>query len=154
MATPRELTHYLDQFIIGQENAKKVLSVGVFNHYNRVQANASYREAQEDARREYEESARTIYDHEPPPGVSSANVQPMRRSKPPHLTLHADAIPYPYYEKSNVLMIGPTGSGKTALAKTLARTLDVPFAVSDATAFTQAGYVGEDVEMAIHRLVR
>ncbi|KAI5894209.1 ClpX, ATPase regulatory subunit [Schizophyllum commune H4-8] len=154
MATPRELTHYLDQFIIGQENAKKVLSVGVFNHYNRVQANASYREAQEDARREYEESARTIYDHEPPPGVSSANVQPMRRSKPPHLTLHADAIPYPYYEKSNVLMIGPTGSGKTALAKTLARTLDVPFAVSDATAFTQAGYVGEDVEMAIHRLLQ
>ncbi|KAL1712233.1 P-loop containing nucleoside triphosphate hydrolase protein, partial [Schizophyllum commune] len=78
----------------------------------------------------------------------------MRRSKPPHLTLHADAIPYPYYEKSNVLMIGPTGSGKTALAKTLARTLDVPFAVSDATAFTQAGYVGEDVEMAIHRLLQ
>ena len=86
----RQLTHYLDQFIIGQESAKKVLSVGyvgvpirsrnvlrpylrVFNHYNRVQANASYREAQEDARREYEESARTIYDHErvSPPVPSS-----------------------------------------------------------------------------------
>ncbi|KAL1740732.1 hypothetical protein HDZ31DRAFT_67642 [Schizophyllum fasciatum] len=63
MATPRQLTEYLDQFIIGQENAKKVLSVGVYNHYNRVQANASYREAQEEAQREYEESARTIYDH-------------------------------------------------------------------------------------------
>ncbi|TRM68404.1 P-loop containing nucleoside triphosphate hydrolase protein [Schizophyllum amplum] len=146
MATPRELSHYLDQFIIGQESAKKVLSVGVFNHYNRVQANASYRIAQEDARREHEESARTVYDHDPSLGVSSANVQPIRKSRAPALTLHADAIPYPYYEKSNVLMIGPTGSGKTALAKTLARTLDVPFAVSDATAFTQAGYVGEDLQ--------
>ncbi|KAG6903347.1 hypothetical protein C0995_013100 [Termitomyces sp. Mi166 len=84
-------------------------------------------------------------------GVSTANVHPTRPQLDPASTPRPCL---PFFEKSNVLVIGPTGSGKTLLAKTLARILDVPFSVSDATSFTQAGYVGEDVEMAIERLLQ
>ncbi|GHU90220.1 ATP-dependent Clp protease ATP-binding subunit ClpX [Spirochaetia bacterium] len=103
--TPREIKGYLDQFIIGQENAKKALSVAVYNHYKRI-AN---------------------------PAKEPDDVE---------------------IEKSNVLLIGPTGTGKTLLAKTLAKKLKVPFAIVDATTLTEAGYVGEDVENILLKLIQ
>ncbi|MEM6393718.1 MAG: ATP-dependent Clp protease ATP-binding subunit ClpX [Planctomycetota bacterium] len=102
--SPRQLHEFLDQYVIGQEIAKRALSVAVHNHYKRLQA-----------------------------GEKEAGVE---------------------LDKSNVLLIGPTGSGKTLLAKTLARTLNVPFAIGDATTLTEAGYVGEDVENLLLKLLQ
>jgi len=104
---PREIFEFLDQYVIGQEVAKKALAVAVYNHYKRVQAGG--------------EGAKD------------------------------DAIEL---AKSNILLLGPTGSGKTLLAQTLARMLNVPFAIADATALTEAGYVGEDVENILLKLIQ
>lgn len=105
LATPRELYKHLDQYVIGQELAKRTLSVAVYNHYKRL------------------------------------------RSRDEKLT---DVE----LQKSNILLVGPTGSGKTLLAQTLAKALDVPFAIADATTLTEAGYVGEDVENIVAKLVQ
>jgi ATP-dependent Clp protease ATP-binding subunit ClpX len=105
---PREIYAFLDEYVIGQDSAKKSLSVAVYNHYKRVQAGENPK-AKEDA-------------------VELA--------------------------KSNILLLGPTGSGKTLLAQTLARVLNVPFAIADATALTEAGYVGEDVENILLKLIQ
>ncbi len=105
---PREIFAFLDQYVIGQDQAKKSLSVAVYNHYKRIQSEASSGKKDE--------------------GVELA--------------------------KSNILMLGPTGSGKTLLAQTLARMLNVPFAIADATALTEAGYVGEDVENILLKLIQ
>ncbi|MGH9025950.1 MAG: ATP-dependent Clp protease ATP-binding subunit ClpX, partial [Acidimicrobiia bacterium] len=102
---PREIYEYLNDYVIGQEYAKKILSVAVYNHYKRVQAGAY--------------------------GDPEVELQ-----------------------KSNILLIGPTGCGKTLLAQTLARLLKVPFAIADATALTEAGYVGEDVENILLKLIQ
>jgi len=100
---PKDIYRVLNQYVVGQERAKRVLSVAVYNHYKRVKAGAS------------------------------GDVE---------------------LQKSNILLIGPTGSGKTLLAQTLARILNVPFAIADATALTEAGYVGEDVENILLRLIQ
>ena len=104
LLAPTEIKAYLDQYIIGQEKAKRVISVAVYNHYKRLKHNQV-----------------------------GASVE---------------------LEKSNILLLGPTGSGKTAIAKCLARLLNVPFAIGDATTLTEAGYVGEDVENLILRLLQ
>jgi ATP-dependent Clp protease ATP-binding subunit ClpX len=112
---PLEIRRQLDQFVIGQDRAKKTLSVAVHNHYKRILHNQSI-------------------------GSSSA--------------VQMDPLGDVEIEKSNILLIGPTGSGKTLLARTLARILDVPFCIADATTLTEAGYVGEDVENIILRLLQ
>lgn len=105
---PREIYDFLDQYVIGQDTAKKALSVAVYNHYKRVRA-----ESRDKSRDDQVEVA-----------------------------------------KSNIMLLGPTGSGKTLLAQTLARMLNVPFAIADATALTEAGYVGEDVENILLKLIQ
>jgi len=104
LPTPREINESLDEYVIGQPNAKKILAVAVYNHYKRLEA-----------------------------GIKKDGVE---------------------LSKSNILLIGPTGSGKTLLAETLARLLNVPFTIADATTLTEAGYVGEDVENIIQKLLQ
>ena len=104
ISKPKEIYSYLDEIVVGQEDAKKKLSVAVYNHYKRVFSKVSAEEIE--------------------------------------------------IQKSNVMLLGPTGSGKTLLAQTLARYLDVPFAIADATSLTEAGYVGEDVENIIQKLLQ
>jgi len=104
LISPREMMAHLDEYVVGQEQAKRVLSVAVYNHYKRIQSEVS-----------------------------------------------ADGVEL---QKSNILIVGPTGSGKTLMAQTMARMLDVPFCIADATALTEAGYVGEDVENILLRLIQ
>ncbi|MET3944254.1 ATP-dependent Clp protease ATP-binding subunit ClpX [Corynebacterium mucifaciens] len=108
---PSEITAFLDEYVIGQDTAKKTLAVAVYNHYKRIKA-------------------------------ESSNVASRKRDEDVEIA------------KSNILLLGPTGSGKTYLAQTLARMLNVPFAIADATSLTEAGYVGEDVENILLKLLQ
>ncbi|KAL8759970.1 MAG: hypothetical protein Q9184_003470 [Pyrenodesmia sp. 2 TL-2023] len=151
--TPKILKQHLDQFVVGQERAKKVLSVAVYNHYQRIQEAQRLEEEEEELlqqrlRREarhshplqdeYPGQKHAIPLHEP---SSTLGSLPLVDSSP--LTL----------DKANVLLLGPSGVGKTLMAKTLARVLEVPFSMSDCTPFTQAGYIGEDAEICVQRLL-
>lgn len=130
---PREITAFLDDYVIGQEEAKKYLSVAVYNHYKRINfLSASSASGS---------SSSSIAANAGAP-ASAKNTQ----SGPEKEVLDL--------EKSNILLVGPTGTGKTLLAKSIAKMLNVPFAIVDATVLTEAGYVGEDVETILTRLLQ
>ncbi|KAL8850194.1 MAG: hypothetical protein Q9221_004880 [Calogaya cf. arnoldii] len=151
--TPKILKHHLDQFVVGQERAKKVLSVAVYNHYQRIREARRLEEEEEELmhQRLRREAMRTHPVHDEYPGHQSAI--PLHAPSPslgnPPLV---DSSPLTL-EKANILLLGPSGVGKTLMAKTLARVLAVPFSMSDCTPFTQAGYIGEDAEVCVQRLL-
>ena len=117
LPTPSQLKDHLDDYVIGQENAKKLLSVAVYNHYKRLWFNNS--------------------------GAFGKDSKRKRKNRNNQVEIN----------KSNILLLGPTGSGKTLLAQVLAKKLNVPFAIADATTITETGYVGDDVESILHRLL-
>jgi len=153
--TPKMLKQHLDQFVVGQERAKKVLSVAVFNHYQRIQELQRREEEEEELLAQRERRERHPVENEFPGqqttvrmgGPPSAGFDPQTSGSP-----LVDTTPLTI-EKSNILLLGPSGVGKTLMAKTLARVLSVPFSISDCTPFTQAGYIGEDAEVCVHRLL-
>ncbi|KAF1970108.1 P-loop containing nucleoside triphosphate hydrolase protein, partial [Bimuria novae-zelandiae CBS 107.79] len=148
--TPRMLKEHLDQFVVGQEHAKRVLATAVYGHYLRTRE--IQRQEDELLRRE-QQAARQALAHTHPVEDEFPGQQPtMRAHAPPPPPPLDDAAPM-HFEKSNVLMLGPTGVGKTLISRTLARILDVPFTMSDCTPFTQAGYIGEDAESCVQRLL-
>ena len=127
--TPHEIYDELSQYVMGQEDAKRAMSVAVYNHYRRVLEGGAA------------EGARDESDGMTP-------QEPLGKHSAP-----ADDLSAVELAKSNILLLGPTGTGKTLLAQTLARILEVPFAIADATALTEAGYVGEDVENILLKLI-
>ncbi|ORY18004.1 P-loop containing nucleoside triphosphate hydrolase protein [Clohesyomyces aquaticus] len=150
--TPRALKQHLDQFVVGQERAKKVLSVAVYNHYQRVQELQRQQDEQAEIEAQEQRSHGHPVEDEFPGQQSTMRVYPPQPPSPLETPPILDYTPL-QIEKSNVLLLGPSGVGKTLMAKTLARVLDVPFSMSDCTPFTQAGYIGEDAEVCVQRLL-
>ncbi|KAK4942655.1 ATP-binding protein [Elasticomyces elasticus] len=153
--TPKMLKQHLDQFVVGQERAKKVLSVAVFNHYQRIQELQRREEEEEELMARRERRDRHPVEDEFPGQQSTIR---MGGGQPPAFDPRTSGTPLVdtsplTLEKSNILLLGPSGVGKTLMAKTLARVLSVPFSMSDCTPFTQAGYIGEDAEVCVHRLL-
>ncbi|KAJ5093102.1 ATP-dependent Clp protease ATP-binding subunit clpX-like [Penicillium angulare] len=156
--TPKVLKQYLDQFVVGQDRAKKVLSVAVYNHYQRVQEIARREEEAEEllSKRQRREALESHPLEDEFPGQKKTVGNTPTPKSQPNTPLDQNALvdnsPL-QLEKSNILLLGPSGVGKTLMAKTLARVLSVPFSISDCTPFTQAGYIGEDAETCVHRLL-
>ena len=151
--TPKMLKQHLDQFVVGQERAKKVLSVAVFNHYQRVQELQRREEEEADLLAQRERRERHPVEDEFPGQQPTIRMGgPPTSNMDPRKSMLVDTTPLTL-EKSNILLLGPSGVGKTLMAKTLARVLSVPFSMSDCTPFTQAGYIGEDAEVCVHRLL-
>jgi len=147
------LKQHLDQFVVGQERAKKVLSVAVFNHYQRVQELQRREEEEADLLAQRERRERHPVEDEFPGQQPTIRMGgPPTSNMDPRKSMLVDTTPLTL-EKSNILLLGPSGVGKTLMAKTLARVLSVPFSMSDCTPFTQAGYIGEDAEVCVHRLL-
>jgi ATP-dependent Clp protease ATP-binding subunit ClpX len=141
---PRKLKKFLDNYIVGQESGKKVMSVAVYNHYLRI--NDKARKLAKRLKEEQQRDDDSIY-------TLSNSVEPSNKS-PEEITFSLDQEDEDLeLSKSNILLLGPSGSGKTLIAKTLARVLNVPFSITDCTQLTQAGYIGEDVELCIERLL-
>ena len=132
LPTPHQIRENLDQYVIGQDQAKKTLAVAVYNHYKRLQYLPKPKKEKLDK-----------------DGKATEAVDKKESKKPAKAIVDGVEL-----AKSNILLIGPTGSGKTLLAQTLARMLDVPFVMADATTLTEAGYVGEDVENIIQKLLQ
>lgn len=151
--TPKVLKQYLDQYVVGQDRAKKILSVAVYNHYQRIQELQRREEETSEilARRMRRKAAEgRSLDDEPSSQSQMLDLNsPTSSLEPPDIV---DPSPT-QLEKSNILLLGPSGVGKTLMAKTLARVLSVPFSISDCTPFTQSGYIGEDAETCVQRLL-
>ena len=141
---PKDIKAFLDKYVIGHDQTKKILSVAVHNHYRRLEAQeaASSHSAQGS-------SARSA---QGPSSAHSAQGPSSAGNRPESDALQASDFSDVEIEKSNILLIGPTGCGKTLFARTLAKLLKVPFAIGDATTLTEAGYVGEDVENVVRYL--
>lgn len=156
--SPRVLKLFLDQYVIGQDVSKKVLSVAVYNHYLRI-FDRIKREKLKESQLQYLEANVSDKNDQVTHVPNSEAEQGLKNLKRQVESLKSEnRLKYREDDdlelsKSNVMVIGPSGSGKTLLATTLARVLDVPIAISDCTQFTQAGYIGEDVEICIERLL-
>ncbi|KAF2478603.1 P-loop containing nucleoside triphosphate hydrolase protein [Neohortaea acidophila] len=173
--TPSLLKQHLDAFVVGQDRAKRTLATAVYNHYQRIQE--LQRRDQEEEELLAQEERRRIAIHPRHPvedeypgqpqtttlrgdGWNAGDQQSHQQQPPPRPSRAAQQPPPPLYDptpltlsKSNILLLGPSGVGKTLMAQTLARVLEVPFSMSDCTPFTQAGYIGEDAEVCVQRLL-
>lgn len=148
--TPRQITAFLDQYVIGQGDAKKSLAVAVYNHYKRINEAFARKAAEASASGKARTGAVSAA------AATGAGSSKGRGKSEADKVLDAEkaALENLELEKSNILLVGPTGTGKTLLARTIARMLNVPFAIVDATVLTEAGYVGEDVESILSRLLQ
>ncbi|XP_023315094.1 ATP-dependent Clp protease ATP-binding subunit clpX-like, mitochondrial isoform X2 [Trichogramma pretiosum] len=171
---PKKIFEYLNKHVVGQEYAKKVLSVAVYNHYKRIHNNLPLQNAvQNNAAPVSNQDLNHPFTHRDLLHISSignslgvgfqqvppTNEQQQQKPPPGSQTVPgSDILDSKHHqlklEKSNILLLGPTGSGKTLLAQTIAQCLDVPFAICDCTTLTQAGYVGEDIESVIAKLLQ
>ncbi|XP_040893965.1 ATP-dependent Clp protease ATP-binding subunit clpX-like, mitochondrial isoform X2 [Toxotes jaculatrix] len=159
---PKKIYAYLDKYVVGQSYAKKVLAVAVYNHYKRIYNNIPAGSRQQvEVEKQPSLTPRELLQIagiSPHGNALGASMQQQASQQAPQEKRGGEVLDSTHIdiklEKSNIILLGPTGSGKTLLAQTLARCLDVPFAICDCTTLTQAGYVGEDIESVIAKLLQ
>ncbi|XP_077372227.1 ATP-dependent clpX-like chaperone, mitochondrial isoform X2 [Festucalex cinctus] len=159
---PKKIYAYLDKYVVGQSFAKKVLAVAVYNHYKRIYNNIPAGSRQQvEVEKQPSLTPRELLQIagiSPHGNALGASMQQQSSQQAPQERRGGEVLDSTHVdiklEKSNIILLGPTGSGKTLLAQTLARCLDVPFAICDCTTLTQAGYVGEDIESVIAKLLQ